>query len=255
MPTKSRLWGLALLAACCPTAAQADEPKTADEVIAKYVDAIGGRAKLASVQTMRKSGKVGMPDRAARTLTLQYKRPARKLRIDTMVGGAPSVQAYNGDIGWFTMPMRGVVEPAQMSPEQLKAFLSQTDMDGPLVDYAQKGHQVELIGKAQHEEAETYQLEVTKKDETVSQFYIDAKTFLPVKVASSFEVQGSTVEISTLYSDYRDVDGLLIAHTVVQSAGPMGRRTTTFEKIELNPEMPDKMFDMPEFMPRTMPPG
>ena len=49
---------LALLAA--PTAAVADGPSGADEVIAKYIEAIGGRNVIDSIKSMRTTGKVVM---------------------------------------------------------------------------------------------------------------------------------------------------------------------------------------------------
>src|SRR6185369_8147003 len=44
-------------------------------------------------------------------------------------------------------PFQGNPDPEKVAGDDLKDLEEQSDLDGPLVDYKQKGHSVELIGK------------------------------------------------------------------------------------------------------------
>ena len=45
------------------------------------------------------------------------------------------------------MPFTGKKDPELMSADEAKEIEEMADIDGPLVDYKSKGHQVELLGK------------------------------------------------------------------------------------------------------------
>ncbi len=77
---------------------QAAEPKNADEVIAKYLQALGGREKLAAIKTMRIKGKVVVGSGAMEMempLLMELKRPG-KMRSENTVQGHTMIQGYDG---------------------------------------------------------------------------------------------------------------------------------------------------------------
>jgi len=62
--------------------------------------------------------------------------------------GMTGIQAYDGTKGWMVMPFMGKTEPEAMTGDDLKQMQDQADMvEGPLLNWKEKGHQVELIGK------------------------------------------------------------------------------------------------------------
>ena len=135
----------------------AGEPKTADEVIARYIKAIGGRDKLDAIKSMRVTGKTMLGGGMEMPLTVEFKRP-NKARIEFSFQGMTGVQAFDGETGWFIMPFMGKTDPEKMPPDQLKDIEDQADLDGPLVDYKKKGHKVELLGTDEVEGSEAYKL-------------------------------------------------------------------------------------------------
>jgi len=233
-------------AAALPALARADEPKSADEVIAKFIEAIGGQAKLEAIKTQRATGKMviggGMMEAP---FTTEHKRPNR-FRMNFTFQGMTGSRAFDGAMGWSVMPFAGKTDPEKMSEEDVKQLEDQLDMDGPLVDYKKKGHQIELIGKDEIEGAPTYKLKVTKKNGTVEYHYLDAEHFIPIKVKGKVAVQGTEVEFETSLGDYKEVGGVLMAHSIQQQAGGMGGNSMVLEKIEVNVDLPDSLFTMPE---------
>jgi len=146
----------------------------------------------------------------------------------------------------MSMPFGGKKEPEVMPPDQAKDMEEQADFDGPLVDYKDKGHTVELLGKEQVEGADAYKLKVTLKSGDVRTIYLDAETYLEIKVESKRTVRGTEVEGEATMSDYKEVEGLMMPHVMEQGqkGSPM-RQKLVIEKVEINPDIPDSLFAMP----------
>ena len=239
---RKALYGLLAGAAlAAPTAAQ-----TVDEVIAKHLEARGGEAKIKAVQSMKMTGKMTMGPGIEAPITLEMKRPA-SVRLDITFQGNIGTQAYDGKTGWGISPMSAKKDPEPMSAEDIKDMEEQGDMDGPLVDPKAKGHKVELMGKEKVEGSDAYKLKVTLKTGDIRYIYIDADSYLELKAEAKRTVRGSEVETESVSSDYKEVGGLILPHTVQQGAkGQPQKQTITVDKIELNLPIDDARFKMPE---------
>ena len=239
--TCSLLCGVAV----ATTFVRAGEPKTADEVIAKYVEAIGGRAKLDAIKTLRATGKMilggGMMEAA---FSREHKRPNR-FRMDFTFQGMTGTRAFDGTQGWSVAPFAGKTEPEKMSADDVKEMEDQIDFEGPLVDYKKKGHQVELVGQEEIAGTQTYKLKVTKKNGNVEYHFLDAEHFIPIKVKGKHQIQGTEIDSETTLSDYKEVGGILMPHSLEQAMGDMGGASMVFDKIEANVDLPDSRFAMP----------
>src|SRR5581483_4496979 len=109
----------------------------------------------------------------------------RKMRLELEFNGQTAVQVYDGANGWKLRPFlnRRQVEP--FSEEELKAASRQSDLDGPLIDYATKGTQIEVEGMEKVENNDAYKLKLTLKDGQVQHVWVDARTFLETKIEGS----------------------------------------------------------------------
>ena len=167
---RKALPGLVLAAVlAAPAAAQ-----TVDEVIAKSFEARGGLDRLKAIQSIRMTGKMTMGPMEM-PMVIEWKRPA-SIRFDVTVQGALAVQAYDGTTGWAISPMgTGLAERVPL--EAAKQMADQADLDGPLVDYKAKGHQVELLGKEKVEGKDAFRLKVTRKGGGVEYYFIDAESW------------------------------------------------------------------------------
>jgi len=251
--SRTLLLGAVLLGLACATRPlAAEELKTADEVIAKYIQAIGGREKMDAIKTMKCTGKFAFQGGMEAPLTMEFKRP-NKVRVEFTFQGMTGTQAFDGELGWFIMPFTGRTDPEKMSPDQLKAIEDQADFDGPLVDYQKKGHKIELLGKDEAEGSPAYKLKVTKKSGEVEYQFLDAEQFIPIKTAGKREFQGMQMEYEVAFGDFRSVAGMLFPHVIRQKTGQMGENTMTLEKVEANVPIEDERFAMPKPKP-TEPP-
>ena len=242
----------ALLAGLVATAAGA---QTVDEIIAKNLDARGGKDKIKAVKTIRMTGKIDMQQGMEAPFVLELARP-NKLRNEFTFQGMTGIQAFDGKTGWTVMPFMGKKEPEAVSADDVKNMEDQADFDGPLVDYKEKGHQVELVGKETIEGTPVYKLKVTKKNGDVENHYLDAEQYLEVRVDGKKMVHGQEMEGETTLSNYKEVGGLIFPFSIQskQKGGP-GGVTLTFEKIEVNPDLAASRFEMPQAAKPAAPPA
>lgn len=246
MFSKPVLCILTCVAVCLQTPVKADEPKTVDEVIAKSIEAVGGREKIDAVKSLRMTGKMVMGGGMMEMLvTVEAKRPG-KMRMEFTFQGMTGIQAYDGKDGWFVMPFAGKTDPEKMPPDQAKLMKQEADMDGPLVDYRKKGHKVELMGKEEADGSDAYKLKVTRESGDVDYIFLDAEYFLPIKIEGKRTIQGAQIEFELALGDYKEVNGLLVAHSIETRKGPGGANTITFEKVEMNVPLSDERFTMPK---------
>jgi outer membrane lipoprotein-sorting protein len=220
--------------------------QTADEIIAKNLEAKGGLDKLKAVKTMRITGKMMVGPGMEAPVVIEMARP-HKVRMEFVVQGMTGIQAFDGTAGWMVMPFMGKKDPEPMSADDLKQAEDQADMDGPLVDYKEKGNQVEYLGKGEIEGTPVHKLKVTKKNGDISTLYLDADSYLEIKAEGKTKVRGQEIEGETTFGDYKEVGGLVIAHSIQSKmkGGQGPGQTITFEKIEINPEVSASRFEMP----------
>jgi outer membrane lipoprotein-sorting protein len=227
--------------------------QTVDEIIAKNIESRGGMDAIKAVETVRVSGKMTMGGGAMEApFALELKRPG-KVRSEFTIQGMTAINAYDGETGWSVMPFMGKPDPEPMAEDQLKQVKDQADfIEGPLIGYEEKGHQVELLGKEEVEGTEAWKLKVTKANGDVVTMYLDTDYYLEFRAEASMEVQGNQMNVVQNIGDYKEVGDLVLAHSIemIPEGMPQGQ-VITLDKIELNPEISDDRFTMPEPAPKA----
>lgn len=249
---KRKTFACLLLAGLIGSAAWA---QSVDEIIAKNIEAKGGLEKLKAVKTMRITGKMMVGPGMEAPMVIETARP-NKMRVEFTFQGMTGIQAYDGKSGWMVMPFMGKKDPEPVAGDDLKQFEDQADIDGPLVDYKEKGHQVEYLGKAEVEGTPVHKLKITKKNGDIATLYLDADSFLEIKAEGKTKMRGQEIEGETTFGDYKEVGGLVFAHSIQSKmkGGQGPGQTITFEKIEINPDIPSSRFDMPAKAETPAPP-
>jgi hypothetical protein len=217
--------------------------QTVDEVLAQSFEARGGLDRLKAIQTIRVTGRMSMGPTEA-PMVIERKRPG-SFRAELTVQGALVVQAWDGATAWGISPM-GSGEPEALPAEAAEAMADEADVDGPLVDYRAKGHQVTLLGRERLEGGDAYKLEVRKKGGTVEYHFLDARSYLPVRIEGKRTIRGTPIESESILGDYREAGGVLWPHSI--RSGAKGRPETqalTVDKVEVDPVLDDARFRMP----------
>lgn len=219
---------------------------TLDQVLAKHYEAKGGLAKIKAVKSMRITGKMsGGP--AEFPMVIEQKRP-NQFRLEINFQGNQMIQAYDGKSGWSINPFASAKkDPEPMTPEEVREMEVQADIDGPLVDWKEKGHKVELQGHEAVEGSDAYKLKLSLKNGDISYVYLDSDSYLDVKQSSKRKVRDTEVESETITGDFKEVGGLMIAHSIeVGMKGSPQKQKINLDKVELNVLIDEARFKMPE---------
>jgi len=239
---------LLLISACTIVLPLAVRAQTVDEVIAKNIQAHGGMEKLKSVETRRTTAKFSAGSFKAAVVQLN-KRPA-EIRQEFIIQGMAQVSAYDGKAGWRISPFGGRKDPERLADVDTKDLAVDADMDGPLVDYQQKGHQAELVGHDSVEGTDCYKIKLTLKNGDVRTYYLDSDSFLEIKLETQTKIRGAIQEGETYFGDYDQVGGIYYPFEVESGQkGQSERSIITVEKIELNVPIDDALFSMPAVKP------
>jgi hypothetical protein len=145
--------------------------QTADEIISKYVTALGNR----EIHSVYQEG-VAVLQNGTEVDSKTWKVENKLYRQEISFGMGEVVIIVTPQQGWSSNPRTGGSFTA-MPPEQLKGLQSQMDPAGPLVNYAAKGHKAELLGKDTVNGKECYKLKLTLASGPDITYSIDENTF------------------------------------------------------------------------------
>jgi len=225
-----------------------------DEIIAKNIHARGGLEKLKAVKTLRTT--VKFSDGSFRAQFRQENKRPGKVREEFIVQGMAQIQAYDGKTGWQISPFNGRKDPDLMSADDMKGLIVDGDIDGPLVDYKEKGHTAELVGHDSMEGTDCYKIKLSMKNGDIRYYYLDTDSFLELKVEIQTTIRGALQESELYYGDYEQVNGIYYPFAVEQAQkGSSSRQQFSVEKIEQNLDLDDALFAMPLAEPQAKKPS
>jgi hypothetical protein len=212
------------------------QAQSVDDVVGKYINALGGKDKLSSLKSVKMTGSMSIQGTDI-SLTIT-KLHMKGMRLDISVMGTENYQIVTPDKGTSFMPVQGMASPTDMTDEQLKAGQSQLDIQSSLLDYKEKGNTVELQGSEKINGADNYKLKVTYKNGISSTYFIGQSDNRLNKTVSKRTINGEEMEIETTYSNYKQVDGFWFAFTVTSSV----QGETNYDKIETNIPVDESIF-------------
>ncbi|GJM35249.1 MAG: hypothetical protein DHS20C18_42500 [Saprospiraceae bacterium] len=220
------------------------QAQTIDEILANYFENTGGLENWENLKTTKVSGKMHMGGMDFPGTIIAAK--PNKQYMTFSVQGKELVQAYDGETAWTINPFMGATEAQKMPEAEAKEF-TEEEFDSPFINYKDKGHTVELVGTAEVEGAETYEVKLTKKNGKVEYHYFETENAVPImtkKVIESGQMKGQEAE--TYFSDYQEVDGMYFPFFIETKIAGQSFNKITVVSVELNPEVDEAMFVYPK---------
>ena len=216
--------------------AQFAQAQTVDEIIDKNITAMGGKEKLAALNTVRKEG--SMNAQGADVSIVNTAVDAIGYRVDFAVMGTQNYQLTTPAKGSVFMPIFGQSSPQDMPDDAFKASQIYLDIKGIFINYKEKETKVEFAGKETIDRIECYKLKATFKNGNTTNFFIDTKTDRLYKTTTKANVNGEEVEVFTTYTNYKqNADGYWFAYTTTNERGDIN-----YDKIETNIKVDENIF-------------
>jgi hypothetical protein len=222
------------------------EGMTIEKLVRLAVAASGGAERIRALRSLRMTGRIAFTGGATVPIAVELARPARVRTEMTFPAGA-WIQAFDGRNGWTVSPFAKVPGPAPMTAEQRRSAAEQADLEGPLVDPEKKGIRLALEGKVVVDGKDAWRLRVDRPGGAVRYLDLDAATSLKVRWEGELGEGEERSMNASLFSDYRPVEGFAFPFRI--ESGPLGgtpAQEIVFEKIEVNPAIPDSDFEPPK---------
>ena len=240
---------------------------SAEQIIERNIAARGGLQAWRAVQSLSmrgtmeaggndsptrpvpavRTGGVQLPKRPAQQTQLPFRlqmKRARKSRLEIDFRGETAVQVFDGTHGWKLRPFLNRHDVESFTPDEMKAVALQSDLDGPLVDYSAKGTKIELEGTEKVESQDAYRLKLTFKTGDARKVWIDANTFLEIKIEGTpRRLDGINHPVEIYYRDYRTVGRLKMPYlTETKVQGVKQTEKIEVEEIAVNARVEDSRF-------------
>ena len=210
--------------------------QTAEEIVAKHVEAIGGAAAWKKVNSLYYEGKITVQGAEVNVTLIALN--GKGVRQNISFGGMTGYQIITPTAGWNFMPFQGQAAPEAMTAEQLKESADDLDAQGKLVDYKSKGHTVEYLGKDDVEGTECFKLKITSKAGNVETVFIDPKSYYIVRSVAKRTANGQESNVQTDLSNYQKLpEGIVVPFSIKLSEGEL-----VISKAEVNKQVDESTF-------------
>ena len=239
---KIRLSVMLLGLAVGGVAARAETP-SADTVLDKYVQAIGGRAAVEKLTSRVMKGTMDNSDDGTTSPVEVYaKAPAQYASIRTVPDYGVVATVWNGTTGWTKNPESGIQAMGRTDAAyarraydfyrdiKLKELYPAMTVSGP----------VTIAGSAAH------MIEATTADGKVEKLYFDAQNGLLVRWDyERITFEDGIIPLEVYFEDYREVEGVKLPFTMRRQT-PDYTLTFKFTDVKHNVAVDDAQFAKPE---------
>lgn len=195
----------------------AQDAPPASQVVARYVEAIGGEQAILSAQHRHFKGRMSMPA-AGMTMEMEMwqSRPNRMLMVMNIPGLGEMKQGYDGEVAWSTNPMQG---PRVIEGAELQQTIRQADFDANL-RFEHLFPTMETVGRAEAQGRPCWRVRMVAENGDEAFGCFDVETGLLLGLTSRTESEMGTVESTIEFHDYRDFGGIRMpARTVMNVMG------------------------------------
>lgn len=218
-----------------------------DDIINKNIEARGGIENWNKVKTIKMSGTYVNFSKPVDFVI--YRQRPNLYRFESERLNQFTIHAYDGKNAWWVNPLLGeqFTKPSTIPNENNldKVTLRERFFEPVFWNYKAKGNKVELIGKEDLDGDEVYKIKVTLKDKSTEIWFINSDTFLAVSMTGITYDFGMENDLDAFFSDYRDVDGILMPFLIESEYG-IRYRNFEVNNIEINKNVDDEIFKMPD---------
>ncbi len=200
------------------------EGLTAETVIKNYVEAVGGEEVLRAVNTTLTTSEMTIPGAPFKPKAVIKQMSPNKFSMEVVAEGMGTLmkQNFDGEKGYM-------VQQGQKIPMDEKDVSSRKSTKGLFEELFMESSNLELDSKTTIDGTDVYKIKVTKDDKSSYRYY-DVETGYLLRTEETNEAQGQSITTVTDYSNYKEVDGVMMPHTMKVTAGP---QAFTFETTEV----------------------
>jgi zinc protease len=213
-----------------------------EAVLAKFIEATGGRAEYAKIHTTISTGRLEMPAQGIKgTITIYEEMPGKQYSVADIPGIGLMEDGTDGTIAWSKSALQGA--RLKQGEEKAAAFRA-ANSEGRFVDWRRYYKSVETVGSEDVDGKPCYKVVMMPIEGKPETGYYEKSSGLLVKETMVVATPMGDVPVESNLSDYRKEGQLLVPHKLKQSA--VGQQfQITIESVKVNAGIPKERFDPP----------
>jgi hypothetical protein len=223
-----------LIASLCSVYIQA---QTLDEIIEKNIEAMGGKEKLLALNSVSMEGTVSFTGQSIPVKILQLNNKGQKITLT--INGMVNYTIQTKDSGWNYLPIQGQTKPEVTPSAVITETADGLDIQGAFINYEEKGHTVELIGKDDVDGTECFKIRMVTKSGLEETLFIDPSNYYVIKSVEKTKASGQEQEQTQTYSNFKKMDNGYVFPFSRTGFGPGELKIT---KIEVNIPIDESIF-------------
>jgi len=224
-----------------PAAKTPEQLPTIDQVLDKYVKALGGKAAIQRPTSVQFKGNFEVPAfNASGTFERYGKAPNKFVVIIDIPGLGVIQQGYNGEVGWSQEPQTGLRDLTGVELAQIKR---EADMYRE-IKLKELYPKMVVKGKDKVVDHDVYLVEATPTEGGLEKLYFDAQTGLMVRTDLEAETPQGKQPIEVYLEDYKEVEGLKLPLTLRQVA-PAVSFVIKITEVKFNVPVDESKFNKP----------
>ncbi len=203
-----------------------------EKIVDKTIATMGGREKLSSIRTIKKSG---YGEQGSIKYPVNYYAVNNKSeRTDFSFNGMTGFTVITKDSGFNFNPFSGMAAAEKITPEDVKLSQDNFDLETPLVNFEKKGYTMELMENEDIDGVDAFQIKLIISENKTIFYFIDPDTYYIIRTTVKGISNGQDFKNSSNYYDFKKTaDGLVMPFIV---------DNVTFTKIEINLSIDEKLF-------------
>lgn len=213
----------------------------AEDVLDRFVKETGGKEAYEQIKSMVITGELTLAMNMKGKMTVHVVRPNKLASSVDLTGIGEIRTGSDGETVWALDPMQG---PRILEGEERETTLEATQISED-ANWRERYKKFEVTGVETVKGKPAFKVELTDKHDLTRTAFYDKESGLLVKQQRTTKTPQGEIPMEIFISDYKKVGDLLLPHTTTMSA--MGQEMkTTYEKIELNVEVPAEKFELPK---------
>jgi hypothetical protein len=219
--------------------------QTADDILARHVQARGGYERIKAIQSVKITRTVVTQFTELEVVILK-KRPD-SFRVEQSAAGQPPVLRAVTPAAVWDLAGGKLMNRSALAATEARDL--DGDFDGPLINWKEKGHVVELAGRESLPGAEAFKIQLTTKNGVARTFYIDAATYLVRRITGVTHLPGGRkANLETDILSHKEAGGVKFPADTQEDrtgAGPVQTVVSYTKAIEINVPIDDALFAPP----------
>jgi tetratricopeptide (TPR) repeat protein len=212
---------------------------TVDELINKYVQALGGTAINAITSRVVKGTLDIVGVSRGGTFETYTLSPDKALSI-LKPGPTDTIKVgHNGRVGWMQTPAGVRI----LKGAELESVQSEADFYA-ILDLKDSYEKMTLRGKSKIGYREVYVIDLQPASGAGDRLFMDVETYLPVRLNTARMRGGVSAPVEIYFDDWREANGLKAPYTVTVSSGKR-TMTLTVKEIQYNIPVDARIFEKP----------